>query len=128
VKPRSAWRASNLGRMSDDCLFCRIVAGEIPATVVHETKTILAFRDIAPQAPVHVVLVPKLHEPHAVALAERAPGELTDLFVAAGEVAVAEGIADSGFRLLFNTGADAGQTVFHAHLHLLGGKPLGALA
>lgn len=114
--------------MSDDCLFCRIIAGEIPATVVHETKTILAFRDIAPQAPTHVVLVPKLHEPNAVALAERAPGELPDLFVAAGDVAEAEGVADSGYRLVFNTGADAGQTVFHAHLHLLGGKPLGRLA
>ncbi|MEO6086296.1 MAG: histidine triad nucleotide-binding protein [Umezawaea sp.] len=114
--------------MSEDCLFCRIVAREIPATVVHETETILAFRDIAPQAPTHVVLVPKLHEPHAVALADRAPGELADLFVAAGDVAEAEGIADSGYRLLFNTGADAGQTVFHAHLHLLGGKPLGPLA
>ena len=122
------WASSNLARMSDDCLFCRIVAREIPATVVHQTKTILAFRDISPQAPTHVVLVPKLHEPNAVAVAERAPGELADLFTAAGDVAEAEGIADSGYRLLFNTGADAGQTVFHAHLHLLGGKPLGPLA
>jgi histidine triad (HIT) family protein len=114
--------------MPEDCLFCRVIAREIPATIVHETHTTLAFRDISPQAPTHVVLVPKLHEPDAVTLAERAPGSLADLFVAAGQVADAEGIADSGYRLLFNTGADAGQTVFHAHLHLLGGKVLGRLA
>ncbi|CAL9600549.1 Purine nucleoside phosphoramidase [Actinosynnema sp. ALI-1.44] len=114
--------------MSSDCLFCRIVKGEIPATIVHETETTTAFRDISPQAPTHVVLVPKLHSPDAVALVKAAPGVLDDLFRAAGEVAEAEGIADSGYRLLFNTGADAGQTVFHAHLHLLGGRELGALA
>lgn len=110
-----------------DCLFCRIVAGEIPATVVHETETTFAFRDIAPQAPTHVVLVPKTHTPHAVALAED-PKLLADLFAAAGEVAKAEGVDESGYRLLFNTGPDAGQTVFHAHLHVLGGKQLGPLA
>ncbi|MFD1148024.1 histidine triad nucleotide-binding protein [Saccharothrix hoggarensis] len=111
-----------------DCLFCRIVAREIPATVVHETDTTLAFRDISPQAPTHVVLVPKTHAPDAVALAAAAPGVLDDLFLAAGEVAKAEGVADSGYRLLFNTGQDAGQTVFHAHLHVLGGRRLGPLA
>ncbi|QFZ17292.1 histidine triad nucleotide-binding protein [Saccharothrix syringae] len=111
-----------------DCLFCRIVAREIPATVVHETDTTLAFRDIAPQAPTHVVLVPKTHAGDAVALAAAAPGVLDDLFLAAGEVAKAEGVAESGYRLLFNTGADAGQTVFHAHLHVLGGRRLGPLA
>jgi histidine triad (HIT) family protein len=113
--------------MSADCLFCRIVAGEIPATVVHETATTLAFRDINPQAPTHVVLVPRQHEPDAAALAKAAPDVLADLFAAAGEVADAEGVADNGYRLLFNTGADAGQTVFHAHLHLLGGEWLGGL-
>ncbi|WP_199442299.1 HIT domain-containing protein [Umezawaea beigongshangensis] len=114
--------------MSADCLFCRIVAGEIPATVVLSTDTVVAFYDIAPQAPTHVVLVPREHEPHAVALAAAAPDVLADLFTAAGDVAKAEGVADSGYRLLFNTGENAGQTVFHAHLHLLGGGPLGALA
>lgn len=113
--------------MSSDCLFCRIVKGEIPATIVHETETTTAFRDIAPQAPTHVVLVPKLHSPDAVSLVKAAPGVLDDLFRAAGEVAEAEGLG-SGYRLLFNTGDDAGQTVFHAHLHLLGGRKLGALA
>ncbi|MEV0681130.1 histidine triad nucleotide-binding protein [Actinosynnema sp. NPDC050436] len=111
-----------------DCLFCRIVAGEIPATIVHETETTVAFRDIAPQAPTHVVLVPREHAPDAAALAAAAPRVLDDLFLAAGRVAEAEGVADTGYRLLFNTGADAGQTVFHAHLHLLGGRKLGALA
>ncbi|MEJ2856663.1 MULTISPECIES: histidine triad nucleotide-binding protein [Saccharothrix] len=113
--------------MSSDCLFCRIVKGEIPATIVHETETTTAFRDISPQAPTHVVLVPKLHSPDAVSLVKAAPGVLDDLFRAAGEVAEAEGLG-TGYRLLFNTGEDAGQTVFHAHLHLLGGRKLGALA
>lgn len=110
-----------------DCLFCRIAAGEIPATVVHETETTLAFRDIAPQAPTHVVVIAKRHDNDAVALAKAAPGVLDDLFLTAGEVAKAEGIEESGYRLLFNTGPDAGQTVFHAHLHVLGGRPLGRL-
>lgn len=103
------------------CLFCRIVAGEIPATVVHETETTLAFRDIAPKAPVHVLLVPREHVPNAVDLTA---ARLGDLFAAAKEVAEAEGVAGSGYRLLFNTGPDSGQEVFHAHLHLLGGQKL----
>ncbi|MBW4721785.1 HIT domain-containing protein [Saccharothrix obliqua] len=111
-----------------DCAFCRIVAGELPAEVVHRTTTTLAFRDIEPQAPTHVVLVPTTHVPHAAALATAAPGVLDDLFRAAGEVAAAEGVADGGYRLVFNTGPDAGQTVHHAHLHLLGGRPLARLA
>lgn len=114
--------------MSADCLFCRIIASEIPATVVHETDTTLAFRDIEPKAPTHVLIVPKRHEPNAVALAAAAPNLLTDLFTAAGEVAKSEGVAESGYRLLFNTGADAGQEVFHVHLHVIGGGRLGGMA
>ncbi|MCP2165177.1 histidine triad nucleotide-binding protein [Goodfellowiella coeruleoviolacea] len=110
-----------------DCLFCRIVAGEIPATVVAETDTTVAFRDINPHAPTHVLVVPREHHQDAVELAEQSPGVLADLFTAAGRIAAAEGIAADGYRLLFNTGADAGQTVPHAHLHLLGGRPLGGL-
>jgi histidine triad (HIT) family protein len=110
-----------------DCLFCRIVAGELPATVVSETSSLLAFRDIHPQAPTHVLIVPKAHYPDAAALAKEEPDLLADLVNAAAEIAAAEGIAEQGYRLLFNTGVDAGQTVFHAHLHLLGGQPLGAL-
>lgn len=110
-----------------DCLFCRIVAGEIPATVVAETSDTFAFRDINPQAATHVLVVPKAHYPHAAVLAKEEPGLLADLVNAAAEIAVTEGIADTGYRLLFNTGRDAGQTVFHAHLHLLGGQPLDGL-
>ncbi|HEX8870595.1 MAG TPA: histidine triad nucleotide-binding protein [Lentzea sp.] len=103
------------------CLFCRIAAGEIPATVVHETKTTLAFRDIHPKAPVHVLIIPREHVPNAVDLAGE---QLGDLFAAAREVAEAEGVAETGYRLVFNTGPDSGQEVFHAHLHVLGGRKL----
>ncbi len=108
--------------MKNDCLFCAIVAGEIPATVVHETDTTLAFRDINPHAPTHVLVVPKNHVRDAGELAEA--GLADDVIKTAKAVAVAEGIADSGYRLILNTGPDSGQSVFHAHLHLLGGAPL----
>ena len=102
-------------------MFCRIVDGEIPATVVHETKTTLAFRDIQPKAPVHVLVIPREHVPNAVDLSGE---QLGDHCAAAKEVAEAEGVAESGYRLLFNTGPDSGQEVFHAHLHVLGGRRL----
>src|SRR3954469_14110315 len=108
-----------------DCLFCRIVAGEIPSTVVHENATTFAFRDLHPQAATHVLIVPRAHYSDAVDLVKGAPALMDDLVSAAGEIAVEEGIDASGYRLVFNTGRDAGQTVFHAHLHLLGGEPLG---
>jgi histidine triad (HIT) family protein len=103
-----------------DCLFCRIVAGEIPATVVRETPDTIAFRDIAPKAPVHVLVIPRDHHADIAALAA-ADARLTAALVAeAAEVARAEGVGD-GWRLIANTGAPVGQTVFHAHLHVLGG-------
>lgn len=105
-----------------DCLFCKIIAREIPAEVVRETETTLAFRDIHPQAPTHVLVVPKAHHPNAAALAAAAPGLAAAVLAEAGEVAVQEKIADSGYRLIFNTGEGAGQTVFHAHAHVLGGR------
>ncbi|HWE89449.1 MAG TPA: histidine triad nucleotide-binding protein [Pseudonocardiaceae bacterium] len=108
-----------------DCLFCKIVAGEIPATVVRETPRTLAFRDINPQAAVHVLVVPKEHHEDARTLAMAEPQLLADVLVAGTEVAKAEGIAESGYRIVFNTGPDAGRTVFHAHLHVLGGEQLG---
>jgi histidine triad (HIT) family protein len=108
-----------------ECLFCRIVAGEIPAEVVHQGATTFAFRDIHPQAATHVLIVPRAHFSDAVELAKGAPSLLDDLVLAAGEIAGQEGIAEGGYRLVFNTGSDAGQTVFHAHLHLLGGEQLG---
>lgn len=110
-----------------DCLFCRIVAGELPADVVYQTETVFAFRDLHPQAPTHVLLVPREHHPNVSALAANRPTLLSDLVNTAGEIAEREGIAESGYRLLSNTGSDAGQTVFHVHMHLLGGAWLGAL-
>ena len=113
--------------MDNDCLFCRIVAGEIPAPVVHETDTTLAFRDTDPKAPVHVLVIPKDHHPDVVALARADPKVAADLLAAAGAVAETEGLLGDGFRLLFNNGRYAGQEVFHVHGHVLGGKPLGPM-
>lgn len=105
-----------------DCLFCRIVAGDVPATVVHETATTVAFRDVAPQAPTHVLVVPRTHLRDAAEVAAQEPATVADLVASAVQVAQAEGLAGD-YRLVFNTGAGAGQTVFHAHLHVLGGRP-----
>ncbi|GAA3132093.1 histidine triad nucleotide-binding protein [Planomonospora alba] len=107
-----------------DCLFCGIVAGRIPAEVVHETERTLAFRDINPQAPTHVLVIPKEHYPTAAALAAADHGLADDVIEAAHAVAEREGVADSGYRLVFNTGPGAGQTVFHVHGHVLGGRDL----
>lgn len=107
-----------------DCLFCKIVAGEVPAKVVMETERTLAFRDINPQAPTHVLVIPKAHHPNAAALAAADPGLLAELLIKAGEVAAAEGVAESGYRVVFNTGPQAGQTVHHVHAHVLGGRGL----
>jgi len=109
-----------------ECLFCRIVAGEVPATVVAETERTVAFRDVAPQAPTHVLVVPRDHHADVAACADADPGLLADVLAAAVEVARAEGL-DGGYRVLTNTGPDAGQTVHHLHVHVLGGRALGAL-
>lgn len=109
--------------MSDDCLFCRIVRGEIPATLVAETDECVAFRDVNPQAPVHVLVVPR---EHVSSLNEAVdPALVGRLSLVAADIAKREGIADDGYRTVINTNADAGQTVFHIHLHLLGGRPMG---
>ncbi len=113
--------------MDNDCLFCRIVAGEIPATIVHETDTTLAFRDIDPKAPVHVLVIPKAHHADVAALARADPGLTADVLAAAAAVAEAEGVRDDGFRLIFNTGPYSGQEVAHVHAHVLGGRPLGPM-
>ncbi|MCX4822985.1 histidine triad nucleotide-binding protein [Streptomyces sp. NBC_01142] len=112
------------GEPQADCLFCKIVAGEVPATVVRETETIVAFRDINPQAPTHVLVIPKAHYPDAVSLAAAEPQLTADLLREAGEVAAQEKAVEAGYRIVFNTGAGAGQTVFHAHAHLLAGRGL----
>jgi histidine triad (HIT) family protein len=109
--------------MSADCLFCRIVAGEIPATVVRDTERVLAFRDIAPQAPTHVVVIPKAHHIDVAALSAADPALAGELLATVSDVAAAEGLAE-GWRVVFNTGRDGGQTVFHVHAHLLGGRGL----
>ena len=104
----------------DDCLFCKIVAGEIPGEIVHTTERTVAFRDLNPQAPVHVLVVPKQHFANAAELAAGDPVASAELVSTAAAVADAEGYAD--YRLVLNTGADAGQTVFHTHLHVLAGR------
>ena len=108
-----------------DCLFCKIAAGEIPSAKVYEDEEILAFRDIAPKAPVHILLIPKKH---LASLAEAGPdvsavlGKMQRL---ARQLAEKEGVAESGFRVLTNSGPNSGQEVAHLHYHLLGGEPLG---
>jgi histidine triad (HIT) family protein len=105
-----------------NCLFCRIIRKEIPATIVWEDAHALAFRDIDPKAPTHVLVIPKTH---VASLNEATdPTMLGRLMLAAREIAAEEGISESGYRVVGNTGAGAGQTVFHLHLHLLGGRKL----
>ena len=107
-----------------DCLFCRIVSGDIAATVVREDEHTVAFRDLEPQAPTHVLVIPRRHVPNVAALAEQAPDEVVALMHAVAAVAREEGVDESGYRAVFNTGVDAHQTVFHAHVHVLGGRPM----
>jgi histidine triad (HIT) family protein len=107
---------------SEDCLFCRIVSGEVPADVVAETGASLAFRDIDPSAPTHVLVVPRRHVPDLADLATASADELADLVQLAAQVASAAGLP--GYRLVANTGAAAQQSVFHAHLHVIGGRTL----
>jgi len=105
-----------------DCLFCRIADGEIPADVVASNEFAIAFRDIAPTAPTHVLVIPRVHYSNAAEVAKQAPQLLAEMVLLADEVGQLDGL--EGYRLVFNTGALAGQTIFHAHLHLVGGRPL----
>ena len=106
------------------CLFCRVVAGEVPADVVAQTEHVLAFRDISPQAPVHVLVIPKRH----ISSLEEADATdapvLAEILLTARDIARSEGLTEAGYRTVVNTGDDGGQTVHHVHLHLLGGRPL----
>jgi histidine triad (HIT) family protein len=108
-----------------DCLFCRMARGEIQPDVVLETDEVLAFRDINPQAPTHVLVVPKKHIATINDLTAADAELVGRLYLAAAEVARAEGIAERGYRTVMNCNAEAGQTVFHLHLHVLGGRPMG---
>ena len=106
----------------DDCLFCKIATGDIPADIVYENDDVLAFRDINPQAPTHVLIIPRRHIATINDLEEGDAQIIGRLFLAAREIAAAEGFADAGYRVVMNCNAAAGQTVFHIHLHLLGGR------
>ncbi|MBT8081728.1 MAG: histidine triad nucleotide-binding protein [Gammaproteobacteria bacterium] len=107
-----------------DCLFCKILAGEIPADIIYESDTAVAFRDINPQAPTHVLVIPRRH---IATINDIEPGDTAivgSLYLAAQEIAAAEGIAEDGYRAVMNCNEGAGQSVFHIHLHVLGGRPL----
>ena len=108
-----------------DCLFCRIVSGEIAATKVAETDLSLAFRDLAPTAPTHVLVIPKRHVEHAGVVEADHAADLADMFTMAQEVARTDGIEASGYRLVFNIGTDSGNSVPHLHMHVIGGRPMG---
>ena len=115
--------AESLAR-DETCLFCRIVAGEIPSARIYEDERVIAFRDINPGAPAHALVVPRAHI-RDITATEADDGELLRALVkAANTVARQEGVAESGYRLVWNVGPDAGQSVFHLHLHLLGGRAL----
>ena len=106
-----------------DCLFCKIIAGEIPSTKVYEDETVYAFRDIDPQTPVHVLVVPKTHIESASAVTEENKNLVADCFAAIAKIAKAEGL-DNGYRVVTNVGEDGGQTVRHLHFHIFGGVKL----
>lgn len=110
-----------------DCLFCKIVAGEIPADTVHETNDVLVIRDIAPQAPVHLLAIPKRHISSIAEVGEQ-DAELLGALVAAANHAASAELGERGYRIATNVGEEAGQTVFHLHMHIMGGAPLGPLA
>lgn len=107
----------------NDCLFCKIIAGDIPSTKVYEDELVLAFRDIAPQAPTHILVIPKAHIASVAELTEENAAVVAHIFSVIPQIAKAEGL-ENGYRVVSNCGADAGQTVHHLHFHILGGKPL----
>ncbi|MHC4662452.1 MAG: histidine triad nucleotide-binding protein [Planctomycetota bacterium] len=113
--------------MDTDCIFCKIAAGEIPSEKVYEDDEIIAFRDVNPQAPVHVLFIPKEHLSGVNDINERTAETVGKIFLAAGKVAAELGVAENGYRIIANTNRDAGQEVFHLHMHLLGGRQLGKL-
>jgi len=108
-----------------DCLFCRMVSGEITPDIVAENAGAIAFRDVNPVAPVHDLVIPRAHYADVSEAAAKDPEALADIYRLAAEVAATEGVAESGYRLVANTGKEAHQTVFHAHVHVLGGRPMG---
>ena len=107
-----------------DCLFCKIVAGDIPSAKVYEDDKVYAFRDIEPQAPVHILIIPKEHIASANELTEENASIVGHIFAVAAKIAKDEGIAEGGYRIVNNCGQDGGQTVKHLHFHMLGGRSL----
>lgn len=115
------FEASNMNQSThSDCLFCKIMGGDIPATIVYESDTVVAFNDISPQAPTHVLIVPRKHIATINDIEAADQGLVGSLFSVAREIAVREGFAEDGYRVVMNCNGAAGQTVFHIHLHLLG--------
>ncbi len=113
--------------MSDNCLFCKIIAGQIPSNKVYSDEQMVAFRDINPTAPHHILIVPRKHIVDIAHATAEDQSLLGDLLLQAGEIAKNEGLDERGFRIVINTGKDGGQTVFHLHVHVLGGRQLRAL-
>lgn len=111
--------------MSQGCLFCRMIRREIPTTIVHEDDRAFAFRDINPQARTHVLVVPKRHIPSIDDIADEHEADVGHLFAVAAKIAAAEGLTGKGYRTVMNCGDDAGQTVYHLHLHVVGGSAMG---
>jgi len=109
------------------CLFCKIIEGDIPADVVYQDEHVLAFRDINPQAPVHILVIPRLHVPTTNDVEETHRELLGHMVMSAAKIAREEGLSDDGYRLILNCNQHGGQTVFHIHLHLMGGRQLGRL-
>jgi len=114
-----------MSEVSQDCLFCKILAGDIPADIIYESETAIGFRDINPKAPTHVLIIPRQHIATINDISEDDHSIVGSLYSAAREIAAAEGIAEEGYRAVMNCNEAAGQTVFHIHLHLLGGRALG---
>ena len=110
--------------LPEDCIFCKIVANKAPAEILYRDDLVTAFRDIHPAAPVHILIVPNKHIPSIKELTEEDESLIGHLHLVAKQIAVEEGIAESGYRLITNTGHDGGQVVYHLHLHLIGGKTL----
>lgn len=111
-----------------DCLFCKIINGEIPSTKVYEDENILAFDDIHPNAPIHILIIPKKHIPTINDITDADKDLIGEMLIVAKKIAAEKNVAEDGYRIIFNCNKNAGQIVFHIHLHLLGGRKLGSLA
>lgn len=110
--------------MSSSCIFCRIAEYELAATIVYDDEQTIAFRDLHPKAPIHILIIPKTHVPSVNAVEADHAMALGNLFIAAKSIAESEGVAKTGYRLVVNNGSNAGQTVDHIHMHLLAGRPM----